>query len=54
MDYLRDAVARGYTHPVAMRSDPDLEPLRARHDFRKLIADLEAQQKVSGGGETSR
>jgi tetratricopeptide (TPR) repeat protein len=49
LDFLSDAVSRGYTHPVAMRADPDLEPLRSRDDFRKLIADLEAQQKVSGG-----
>jgi tetratricopeptide (TPR) repeat protein len=52
MDFLRDAVSRGYTHSVAMRSDHDLDPLRARDDFRKLIADLEAQQEVSGGGQT--
>ena len=51
MDFLRDAVARGYTHPVAMRADADLDPLRARDDFRKLIVDLEAQQKVSGAGK---
>ncbi len=49
MDLLRDAAARGYGHPVAMRADHDLDPLRARDDFRKLIADLEAQQKVAGG-----
>jgi hypothetical protein len=49
MVFLRDAVARGYTHTAAMRTDTDLDPLRARDDFWKLIADLEAQQKVSGG-----
>jgi hypothetical protein len=32
-----------------MKRDTDLDPLRSRDDFRKLIADLEAQQKVSGG-----
>jgi serine/threonine protein kinase/tetratricopeptide (TPR) repeat protein len=54
MDFLRDAVARGYTHPDAMRADADLDPLRGRDDFRKLIVDVEAQQKVSGGGQTSQ
>ena len=54
MDFLRDAVARGYTHPDAMRADTDLDPLRGRDDFRKLIVDLEAQQKVSGAGQTSQ
>jgi tetratricopeptide (TPR) repeat protein len=54
MGFLRDAVARGYGHPVAMRADADLDPLRARVDFRKLIAGLESQQKVSRGGQTGR
>ena len=54
MNFLRDALARGYAHPVAMRTDTDLDSLRARDDFRKLIDELEAQQKVSGGGQTSR
>jgi hypothetical protein len=40
---LRDAVARGYRHPVAMKTDHDLDSLRARDDYRKLIADLEAR-----------
>ena len=53
MDFLRDAVARGFTHPVVMRADADLDPLRARDDFRKLLAGLEVQQQVSGApGET--
>ena len=54
MHYLRDAATRGYDHSVAMMADPDLVPLRARDDFRKLIADLEAKQKVSSGGQTGR
>jgi hypothetical protein len=54
MVFLQDAVAGGYAHPVAMRADADLDPLRARDDFRKLIFDLEAQQKVSGDGKSSR
>ena len=36
-----------------MRADHDLDALRDRNDFRKLLADLEAQEKVSGDrGET--
>jgi hypothetical protein len=54
MGFLRDAAARGYGHPAAMRTETDLDPLRARDDFRKLIVELEAQQKVSEGGQTSR
>ncbi len=44
MDLLRKAVAMGYRHPAAMRTDHDLDALRDRDDFRKLLADLEAQQ----------
>jgi tetratricopeptide (TPR) repeat protein len=54
MAFLRDAVAGGYGHPLAMRTDIDLDPLRSRDDFRKLIVALEAQEKVSGGGQTDR
>jgi serine/threonine protein kinase/tetratricopeptide (TPR) repeat protein len=54
MDFLRDAVAGGYGNPVAMRADIDLDPLRARDDFRTLIVGLEAQQKVSGAGQSDR
>jgi tetratricopeptide (TPR) repeat protein len=54
MEFLRDAAARGYSHPVLMRVDHDLDPLRARDDFRKLILDLEALEKNSGGGPTRR
>jgi serine/threonine protein kinase len=52
MDFLRDALARGYRHPIAMRTDIDLDPLRSRDDFRKLIIALEAEQKVSVVGQT--
>jgi tetratricopeptide (TPR) repeat protein len=54
MDFLRGAVARGHAHPEVIKTDNDLDPLRARDDFRKLIGDLEAQQKVSASGQTSR
>jgi hypothetical protein len=37
-----------------MKTDIDLDPLRSRDDFRKLIVALEAQEKVAGGGQTDR
>ena len=40
----------GYRHPAVMRADNDLDALRDRDDFRKLIADLETSQNASGGG----
>jgi serine/threonine protein kinase/tetratricopeptide (TPR) repeat protein len=48
MDYLRDAVSRGSGNPGVLKIDSDLDPVRSRDDFRKLLANLEAQQKVSG------
>jgi tetratricopeptide (TPR) repeat protein len=54
MDLLKKAVAMGYRHPAVMRADHDLDALRDRDDFRKLLADLETGQKASGGGPTGR
>ena len=44
MDLLKKAVAMGYRHPAAMRTDADLDALRDRDDFRKLLAGLETGQ----------
>jgi hypothetical protein len=45
MALLRQAVARGWKDAAHMQQDPDLNPLRNRDDFKKLIADLEAAAK---------
>jgi tetratricopeptide (TPR) repeat protein len=42
MELLRQAVAKGWRHPSLIVDDPDLEPLRGRKDFQKLLAELEA------------
>jgi tetratricopeptide (TPR) repeat protein len=43
---LRQAIETGLTDAQRMlNNDPDLEPLRAREDFRKLMAELEAKSK---------
>jgi tetratricopeptide (TPR) repeat protein len=42
---LRQSVARGYKDAAHMKQDTDLEPLRAREEFRKLLADLEGKKK---------
>jgi tetratricopeptide (TPR) repeat protein len=54
MDLLKRAVGMGYRHPAYMRADHDLDALRDRDDFRKLIANLETEQNASGGGQTGR
>jgi serine/threonine protein kinase/tetratricopeptide (TPR) repeat protein len=45
MAMLRDAVAKGYKDAAHMKKDTDLDPLRSREDFKKLVADLEAAAK---------
>jgi hypothetical protein len=42
---LRQAVARGYKDTARMKQNPDLKPLQARDEFRKLLADLEGKKK---------
>jgi serine/threonine-protein kinase len=41
MEWLRRAVAAGYRKLVALRTDPNLDPLRSRPDFQLLMMDLE-------------
>jgi tetratricopeptide (TPR) repeat protein len=48
MHYLRQAIAKGWRNPSVIKEDSDLDPLRAREDFQKLLADLEAKEKESG------
>jgi hypothetical protein len=44
MAMLRDAVAKGYKNIEQMKKDKDLDPLRKREDFKKVVADLEAKK----------
>jgi serine/threonine protein kinase/tetratricopeptide (TPR) repeat protein len=48
IELLRQAVAKGWRFPNVIREDGELDPLRAREDFQKLLADLEAKEKESG------
>jgi len=45
MGLLRQAVAKGYKDAAHMKKDTDLDPIRNREDFKKLIAELEAAAK---------
>jgi len=42
---LRKAAAKGFRDATRLKSSKDLEPLRSREDFRKLIAELETSNK---------
>ena len=45
MKLLRDAVSKGYKNVALLQKDTDLDPLRQREDFQKLIAELEGKGK---------
>jgi tetratricopeptide (TPR) repeat protein len=45
MAMLRDAVTKGLKNAAHMKQDKDLDPLRGRADFKKLLAELETNKK---------
>jgi serine/threonine protein kinase len=45
LELLRKAVAKRYKYAAYMKKDADLDALRQRGDFQKLLADLEAATK---------
>jgi hypothetical protein len=46
MKLLRDAVSKGYKDVAHMKKDTDLDPLRQRGDFQKVVAELEEMLKT--------
>ena len=40
MDLLRIAVKAGYNDGAHMANDTDLDPIRGREDFKKLVGEL--------------
>jgi tetratricopeptide (TPR) repeat protein len=44
---LREAVGKGYKDAAHMKRDADLDPLRGRDDFKKLLAALEAKAQAA-------
>jgi tetratricopeptide (TPR) repeat protein len=45
MKMLRDAVSKGYKNVMQLKNETDLDPLRQRNDFKKLVAELEGKAK---------
>jgi tetratricopeptide (TPR) repeat protein len=45
--WLQQAVAAGYKDVAHLKKDTDLDPLRSRDDFKKLLAALEAEAKAA-------
>jgi len=42
---LRNAARKGYQDLAHMKKDPDLDPLRQREDFQKLVAEMQGKGK---------
>ncbi len=45
MGWLKQSVAAGYNDAAHMAKDKDLDPLRDREDFKKLVAELQARHE---------
>jgi hypothetical protein len=45
MMMIRHAVSKGYKDAAQMKTDTELDPLRQREDFKKLISELEGNGK---------
>jgi tetratricopeptide (TPR) repeat protein len=50
----QQAVQKGYQDVAHMKKDTDLDPLRQREDFQKLIRDLEAKKPASPKTESKQ
>jgi len=45
MKLFREAVSKGYKDLSNIKKDTDLDPVRDREEFKKLLAELEAKGK---------
>jgi len=43
MEYLREAVRRGYKNAATLKTHAALAPLKGRPDFQQLVQELEAK-----------
>ena len=51
MNWLEKAVAAGWTDFEWLQQDSDLDALREREDFKKLLAELEARQNQAADAD---
>jgi tetratricopeptide (TPR) repeat protein len=49
VEFFHKAIDKGYRFLNVIKIDPDLDPLRMRDDFQKILAELEAKVKEGGG-----
>jgi hypothetical protein len=48
---LKAAAAKGFTNAEHMKKDPDLDPLRSRTEFQKLVAEVERLEKTASSAK---
>jgi hypothetical protein len=48
MAWLKQAIAAGFKNAAHMKEDKDLDALRGRDDYKKLVAALESTQAKGG------
>jgi hypothetical protein len=51
---LGQALQNGYKDLDNLKKDQDLDPLRSRDEFKKLVADLEGKRRSDGKGTQVR
>jgi len=52
LELLRDPTARRFKDLAHLKTDPDLDALRSREDFRRFLDELEAKPDTPSGQET--
>ena len=53
-ELLQKAVKAGYKDSAHMANDTDLDPLRGRENFKKLMAELEKKLPPPGKSESAK
>jgi hypothetical protein len=51
MEWLKKAIAAGYKDVAQIKTDSDLDSLRTREDFKKLLAEVEGKAEKDGTGK---
>ena len=53
LQYLREAINRGYKDADGLMADPDLEKLRPNSNFQQLVAELKTHARKSSASRGS-
>lgn len=45
MEFLHEAVVKGFQHAAELKSDPNFAPLRSREDSQELLREVDPKRK---------